>query len=109
MFDETDTRDLEVKHSYFGSPDPLYLKDDHPDCSDKDHVPVNKTGMVQTEEGWWEFKKFPGMIPLTFTLRAAMEMQSAKAPVRRTRVAWPLEPRGGKHYALLQTEVPIGK
>ena len=27
-------------------------------------------GMVQTEDGWWEFKDYPGMIPLTFTLRA---------------------------------------
>ena len=49
---------MEAHPSYFGSPDPLHLKDDHPDYSDKDHVPVNRTGMVQTEEGWWEFEKY---------------------------------------------------
>jgi len=26
-------------------------------------------GMVRTEDGWWQFKDYPGMIPLTFTLK----------------------------------------
>lgn len=33
------------------------------------------TGMVQTEDGWWMLKDYPGMIPLAFSVKARRNVQ----------------------------------
>jgi SAM-dependent methyltransferase len=43
MFDDTHEGDLQIKYSYFHKNEPIHFDDDHPDYSDNNYIPVNKT------------------------------------------------------------------